>query len=315
MPMQRGDVARRRGWARPGLGAIALLAVLLALVAMAPMRHPSFRYRSIEADGDEFVPPASVPSCAAILSNASLDSTYAAVYSNLPNVTRNSTSGPNETAPVGQVGYPSLAVGGLQLQVAWNSICSSSAFQSTYRSQGASAVQSGMSLNLTTGYFQASYGFAWPVPCTKAVGSNEVCERSILWYVNLSTGAVNGPVTTNWGTAPLPGASGGSGSSWIQAVSNELGPTGMWSLAAVVAALAVGLGGVGVASRHRRRTGTLPIHDSDGSLNQPRSEVRAAVTGAPRHSAKNSAGVLPATRSDLHASMNSSNEDPLADVY
>jgi hypothetical protein len=198
-----------------------------------------------------------VPSCATIVSNASLDATYAGVYTNLPNVTRNWTPAPNSVEPVGQSGYPSLAVGEQQLQGAWQSICNTSTFQSTYAAEGASAlVWNNLNLNTTTGYFEASYGFEWSVACAVGSPSQAHCQQSILWFVNLATGSVIGPVSSTGSTKLLP----------IPApASRNFAGLSSFELELVVAGVSVGtiLLVVGAVHRAGRRT---PLEESPGSI-------------------------------------------------
>lgn len=142
------------------------------------------------------------PECGAINSNATLNDTYAGMYANLPNVSGSWSPSSNTTPPVNQSGYPSVPVGEEQLIGAWLSICHSPAYVSDFASLGSSSLTSGLRLNGTTGYYQATYGFEWSSSCPSGSQSFP-CQRSITWYVNLATGAVDGPLTSEWSPPPL----------------------------------------------------------------------------------------------------------------
>lgn len=143
------------------------------------------------------------PECSNINSNASLNGTYVGMYNGLPNLTKNWVPEPNQTAPVNQSAYPNVTVGEQQLIHAWLVICSSSQYVALYEAGGHDGITSGLQLDRSTGYYEATFGFQLVVQCNASVTDpTAVCETATTWQVNLASGSIAGPYSRAWVASP-----------------------------------------------------------------------------------------------------------------
>jgi hypothetical protein len=209
--------------------------------------------------------------CAMLNSNASLNGTYDGVYSQLPN--ESGTAGPNSTQPLGQSGYPNETTGDRELITAWVSICDSPAFTALYEEWGPSSLEGGAELQ-GNGHYTTFYDFVYHASCSNpSVKGDGGCEYFTTWYVDLVTGNVTGPITTQGGT-PL-GAPGGQSPPWT--ISN-LPTSGVYALlGGIAAAAALGMLGTVLLGRRRGATPHPPAPSSKPSAGEsttPPSELR-----------------------------------------
>lgn len=264
-----------------GILALSVLAIAIltpAAVAMghsSPVRasgHPMTTAASwIEAIHRSVVSESLV--CSKINPNSSLNSTYASIYNGLPTGSGGHSHGLNSTTETNQSGYPNLTVGGQQLIDAWISICESSVYQALYNEYGAKNITSGSQLNGSTGHYQVDYGFVYYAACPSGSSSgNDSCELFTTWYVDLVTGSVDGPVTTEGGTPLGTPQTGGPSLVSILGVPSRI----VYSLLAA-GITAAGLG-VMVVAIARRRGGGPP----SSSLPAPTTKARAShIEGGP----------------------------------
>jgi hypothetical protein len=204
--------------------------------------------------------------CTQLQSNTSLDRTYAYAYNittgnqSITTNQSNVTEPPSNTSRIAREhagSYPNDTVGGGQLIAAWISICDSPEFQSIYTAataEGDDGVQTNLGLNASSGIFQASYSFIYLASCNNPSNfSSTACEWVTNWYVTLTNGTVQGPITTSGGPGggspgPIitsPGPKGGAG------VPPLIGLPGLQGYV-VVLVIAAAIGGL-VAARLRTR--------------------------------------------------------------
>jgi len=155
--------------------------------------------------GTHVQPGSESTSCTTINSNSSLANSYTGFYNSLANDSPNwGGGGPNSSIPVNQSGYRNATAGGEMVIEAWISICSSSAYTSLYDQWGPSSVTGGGEL-LANGHYEFTYGIYFHASCTNPVdSSNDDCGYETDWNLDLVTGVVTGPTTTNEGP-PLGG--------------------------------------------------------------------------------------------------------------
>ncbi len=286
---------------RPVLAVVTLTVVAAALVvpAGACMWGPStpVLIRSATPYGE--------PSCGVLVSNESLNQTYVSVYEGLPNLTRNWTPGPNESAPTPQSAYPAPNEGAAQLVRAWTAICGSAAFQQTYAEAGPAEFGQGYGLNSTTGDYQAFFTLTTTAACPSDLGgTGTLCATRVAWYVDLVSGQIVGPVTgapyLPTGFAPGPPANSGSST----APSSVSGATVLSPvLLGGIAAFVIGAIALVAVVRRRQRPPEGAVTVRAGAP-----ERRTAPRGTPGSpGARPGSGEKPPTPT--------SPDDPLADVY
>jgi len=213
---------RRRSHALLGNASLIVLAGALAL-----QFAPAATARPIALL--PFAPsPSESPQCAQINTNASLTSAYTTLYDQLATDFQNWTPAPNVTRPVNQSGYPNATDGSARLIAEWAEICDSPAYNQLYAAWGPSNITGGLQLNQTTGDYQFVYGFIWHASCNDSWdASASDCQYTATWYVDLVTGAIDGPLyekrsgDCNCGPPPAPPvgfgpATNASRSGWIQ---------------------------------------------------------------------------------------------------
>lgn len=272
--------ARPRVGPYPPLVATLTAALVVVLVAQlaglgtAPARV--VQYRGIETSLS--AAPSETAVCATINSNASLRQSYVGFYDSLANDSPNwGGTGPNSTPPVNQSGYRNASAGGQMVVDAWISICESPAYTTLYRQWGPTAVTSGSEL-AANGHYLFLYGIYFHASCTNPndTASSE-CGYETDWTLDLVTGSVTGPVTTNEGPPlggpPLAPPSSGS-SSWSFG-----GLSALWLATVAVAALLGAVAAAALVLTQLRRRGRRPpqpsaVFASGGEDPVPASSVR-----------------------------------------
>ena len=254
-------IGRRALFLPPAPGGLAALAVLFAVLGsgIGSPNSPG-TVLPISLAVQPWVVSES-PTCAAINSNTSLESSYAGLYYSLANNSPNWGVGPNMTTPVNQSGYRNVTAGGQMVVDAWISICDSSQYTLLYTQWGRNSTSGGGELDGANGHYLFFYGFAYQLACPNLANSSAApCSFETSWSVDLVTGAVVGPTTTNHGNLhshPLPySPPGGTNSSSILSLS----PDQLYAVLGVTAA-AVALLGVFVMRRARGRNRPPPKSD------------------------------------------------------
>lgn len=194
--------------------------------------------------------PLGATECSTLNSNASLNGTIEEIYRGLPNVSQTWSPASNSTMPTNESGYPTQTGADAELIAAWASICASPTYIALLGEWGANNTTGGLALDGPTGHYQVNFGIYWHAACADpANNADGYCQHSTTWYLDLVTGQVDGPTTTEWagpppgwGPPPAPGDStqspgGGSGDGWF----SQLPPAEGW-------VLVVGLGAAAVAA-------------------------------------------------------------------
>ena len=202
--------------------ALALTCLLLPASAASSLAHPPRLGTELASTGNIPRPP-SVPSgnftpCTSLNSNASLNETYLTIYDGVNNLSQNWSPAPNESRPANQSEYPNAPTGEQQLDSAWTTICESPAYGALYAEWGFSSTFSGFQLD-PNGFYDVNFGFVYHASCTNSSrlpGPNQSsCEYFTTWFVNASSGAIAGPLTTpglniSTGPPPVGGNDGGT---------------------------------------------------------------------------------------------------------
>ena len=277
--MRAPRLARPRSDSYPALVAALTAALLIVLVVQlaglgaAPARVAQYRGTATSWSAA----PTEAAVCATINSNASLRQSYVGFYDSLANDSPNwGGMGPNSTPPVNQSGYQNASAGSQMVVDAWISICESPAYTTLYRQWGPSAVTSGSEL-AANGHYLFLYGIYFHASCTNPNDtSSSECGYETDWTLDLVTGSVTGPVTTNEGPplgGPRPAPPSSGSSSW-----NLGGLSAPWLATISVAVL---LGAVAVAAvvlRRLRRRGRRPPRRS--AVSAPDASDSATASGA-----------------------------------
>jgi hypothetical protein len=206
--------------------------------------------------------------CATINSNSSLARAYTGFYNSLANDSPNwGGIGPNITTPINQTGYLNATAGSHMVITAWESICESPAYASLYDAWGPTAVVSGSELDQENGHYLFSYGIYFHASCASPADlSNSGCGYETDWTLDLVTGGVVGPTTTNQGP-PLGGPPQAPNAGGISPLSSWGFETPVFyaliSIAIVGFVVVAALGGV-----WSRRRGRLPPGSSKSQTSE-----------------------------------------------
>jgi hypothetical protein len=158
-------------------------------------------------DGPDSSAHLSAAQCAADESNATLIQGIFYLYQGNGNAS-GSGSGLINQGPPGIGAYPSESVAESNVINGWLVICQSSTFYGLVQQWGPqNNTWDGLHQN-STGVYEDVFAVTWTAPdasCSPNPGPNGNCFGSVVWLVNVASGAVAGPNTSFW----APRAPGG----------------------------------------------------------------------------------------------------------
>lgn len=247
--LETGAVSRRGE--RPELVPAALRFIFLLLLVGTVATLGSAQATRGVSGGPGIVTlssPFAATTCSTLNSNVSLNGTIEEIYRGLPNVSQTWSPSSNSSMPTNESGYPTQTAADAELIGAWASICASPIYVALLGEWGTNNVTGGLALNGSTGHYQVNFGVYWHAACANpANNADGYCQHSTTWYVDLVTGQVDGPITTEWagpptgwGPPPFQGdptqsPASGAGGGWFSQLPSAEG----WVLVAGLGAAAV----------------------------------------------------------------------------
>ena len=203
--IEPGGVPRRTQRSGPVLGALRFCFLLLLIGTVCALGSAQST-RGVPGSPGVIAlsSPSGATTCSTLNSNASLNGTIEEIYRGLPNVSQTWSPASNSTMPTNESGYPTQTEADAELIAAWTSICSSPTYVALLGEWGTNNTTGGLALDGPTGHYQVNFGIYWHAACANPANNVDgYCQHSTTWYLDLVTGQVDGPVTTEWGGPPL----------------------------------------------------------------------------------------------------------------